>query len=531
MGKRGPGAKRLREVAALAPVLSDGHPWEQPDMAPADQVLAFLRSLPIVAGLRAGEHMELLEFQETFVRSIYGPQDAEQRRIVRLAALSVARGNGKSGLLAGLGLAHLLGPMAEPHGEVYAAALDREQAGILYKMTRAYIEATPWMAARVNIRDWHKQIIDEETQSTWAALTSDVRKAHGLSVSFFIADEVAQWKSRELYDNLTTGMGKRSQALGVCISTQAKSDLHFFSELLDAEPNPTVHVQLHAAPDDCALDDREAWAAANPALGEFRDLKEFEIAAARAMRMRSFEPAFRLLYLNQRVDGEVGFIDPSDWADNAEPFDPLELEGEQCFGALDMGSTRDLTALALYFPEKGKLLAWHFVPAETIAERAERDRVPYPQWAEDGWISTSGTGRSTDQLSVVMQVADIRARYDVQAIAFDRWGIEPIRKLMNDEGIDLPLVEFIQGFRSYAPAVDAFERALLERRLQHNGNPVLQWQAGNIIMESDAASNRKPSKAKSTDRIDGIVAAIMAVGLAQTEIASEPVIDVMAMIA
>lgn len=486
------------------------------------QVISFLEALPIVAGIKAGEHMSLLDFQKQFVRAVYGPQDDAGRRIVRLAMLSIARGNGKSALLAGLGLAHLLGPMSEPHGEVYAAALDREQAGILYKMTRAYIEALPWMAARVNIRDWHKQIVDEETRSTWAALTSDVRKAHGLAPSFWIADELAQWKSRELYDNLATGMGKRAQALGVCISTQAKDDLHFFSELLDAEPDPTVHVQLHAAPDDCALDDREAWAAANPALGHFRDLKEMEIAADRALRMRSFEPAFRLLYLNNRVDGEVGFIAPQDWADNAEPFDPTELEGELCFGGLDMGSTRDLTALALYFPEHGKLLAWHFVPADTIKERAERDRVPYPQWAEEGWIDTSGAGRATDPLAVVRRVADIRGRFDVRAIAFDRWGIEPIRKLMNDEGIDLPLVEFIQGFKSYAPAVNAFERALLERRLQHNGNPVLGWQASNIVVELDAIGNRKPGKSKSIDRIDGLCASIMAMGLSAAHQA-EPV--------
>ena len=516
MGKRGPGSKRLREAAAkhASSPATAKHPWEKRGMSAEAKVIAFLETLPIVAGLKAGKRMKLLDFQKDFVRAVYGPQDAEGRRIVRLAMLSVARGNGKSGLLAGLGLGHLLGPMAEPHGEVLAAALDREQAGILYKMTRAFIEATPWMAARVNIRDWHKQIVDEETQSTWAALTSDVRKAHGLAPSFFVADELAQWKSRELYDNLVTGMGKRAQALGVCISTQAKDDLHFFSELLDAEPDPTVHVQLHAAPDDCDLDDREAWAAANPALGHFRDLKEMEIAADRALRMRSFEPAFRLLYLNNRVDGEVGFIAPQDWADNGEPFDPTELEGELCFGALDMGSTRDLTALALYFPEHGKLLAWHFVPADTIKERAERDRVPYPQWAEDGFIDTSGSGRATDPLAVVKQVADIRQRFDVQAIAFDRWGIEPIKKLMADEGIDLPLVEFIQGFKSYAPAVNAFERALLERRLRHNGNPVLAWQASNIVVELDAIGNRKPSKAKSTDRIDGLAASIMAVGLA-----------------
>jgi phage terminase large subunit-like protein len=514
MGKRGPGAGRLRAAAANVPATVK-HPWEKRGMPPEEQVLAFLRSLPIVAGLKAGERMELLDFQEDFVRAVYAPLDFEGRRVVRQAVLSIARGNGKTGLLSGIGLAHLLGPMSEPHGEVYAAALDREQSGIMFKMSRAYIEATPWMAARVNVRDWHKSITDEETQSTWTALTSDVRKAHGLAPSFWMADEVAQWKSRELWDNLTTGMGKRAQALGVTISTQAKDDLHFFSELLDAEPDPTVHVQLHAAPDDCALDDREAWAAANPALGHFRDLKEFEIAAERSMRMRSFEPAFRLLYLNQRVDGEVGFIAPADWEANGERFDPTDLEGEICFGGLDLSSTRDLTALALWFPEQGCLLAWHWLPEDTIREREERDRVPYGQWADDGLIETT-VGRATDRVAIARQLAEIRERFDVQGIAYDRWRFEDLAKLLADEGIELPMVEFVPGFKSYAAAVDAFERAVLERRLLHNGSPLLRWQASNVIVETDPAGNRKPSKAKSADKIDGIVAAIMACGLAAT---------------
>ena len=162
-------------------------------MPAADQVLAFLGTLPIVSGLRAGETMELLAFQEQFVRGVYAETAGEW--LVRLAALSVARGNGKSALLAGLSLAHLLGPMREPYGECYAAALDREQAGVLFRMVRAYIEATPWMAAAVNVRDWHKSIEVEADRSTWTALTSDARKAHGLAPSFWIADEVAQWRS------------------------------------------------------------------------------------------------------------------------------------------------------------------------------------------------------------------------------------------------------------------------------------------------------------------------------------------------
>lgn len=515
MGKRGPGAGRLRAAAAAAPAIV-AHPWEKEGMPEAERVLSFLETLPIVSGLRAGEALEPLEFQRQFVRGVYGPRDEAGLRLVRLAALSVARGNGKSALLSGLSLAHLLGPCIEPYGECYAAALDREQAGVLYLQTRAYIEATPWMAARVNIKDWHKEIIDEESQSRWRALTSDARKAHGLAPSFWVADEVAQWRSRELWDNLATGMGKRASALGVTISTQAADDLHFFSEMLDAEPVPTIYTQCHAAPDDCALDDRAAWAAANPALGVFLNDDQFADAAARALRSPSFEPSFRLLQLNQRVAAEGRFIEQADWDANDEPFDPLELEGERCFGGLDLSSTRDLTALALYFPDAGKLLAWHWLPADTIPARVERDRVPYDRWAADGWAEVT-VGNARDDLAIALQLADIRGRYDLQGIAFDRWQMARLQKLLSDEGIELPMREFVPGFKSYAAAVDAFERALLGRKLQHNNNPLLRWQAGNVIVEADAAANRKPTKQKSLDRIDGIVSAIMACGLAATD--------------
>lgn len=510
MGKRGPGAGRLKAIAATAPATAD-HPWEQEGMPVAEQMLAFLRSLPIVSGIKAGERLELLEFQERFVRGVYAETEGE--RLVRLAGLSVARGNGKSGLLAGLGLGHLLGPMQEPYGEVYAAALDREQAGVLYNMTVAYIEAVPWMAARVNIKDWHKQILDEESRSVWRALTSDARKAHGLAPSFWIADEVAQWKSRTLWDNLKTGMSKRAHALGVTISTQAPSDTHFWSEILDAEPAPSFYVQLHAAPEECKLDDEEAWKAANPALGIFLNAEEFADSAALAMRSPSFEPAFRLLNLNQRVDAESRFLNAVEWEANAEPFDEMELEGRVCFGGLDLSSTRDLCALALYFPEEGQLLAWHFVPTDNMRERVERDRVPYDRWAADGWI-TPTPGNATDRATIVRVLNEIRQRYDVQGIAFDKWRFEDLKKLLSDEGIQLPMVEFIPGFKSYTPAMDAFEVAVLSRRMRHNGSPILKWQAGNAVVEADSAGNRKPAKDKSIDRIDGIVSAIMAVGLA-----------------
>lgn len=139
--------------------------------------------------------------------------------------------------------------------------------------------------------------------------------------------------------------------------------------------------------------------------------------------------------------------------------------------------------------------------------------MPYDRWCDAGWMEKTN-GRATDRLSIARRLADVRQAYDVRGIAFDRWRFEDLGKLLNDEGIELPLVEFVPGFKTYAAACDAFERALLERRVQHNGNPLLRWQAGNVVVETDAAGNRKPTKARSLDRIDGIVTVIMAVGLA-----------------
>ncbi len=513
MGKRGPGAAKHRRPAALETVVD--HPWDKAGMPPEERVLAFLRSLPIVSGIKAGANLELLEFQERFVRAVYGSVDDKGRRLVKLAALSVARGNGKSALLAGLSLAHLVGPMMEPFGECYAAALDREQAGKLYLLTVQYLSSVPWIANRVNVRDWHKEITDEQSGSIWRALTSDARKAHGLAPSFWIADEVAQWRKRDLWDNLATGMIKREQALGVTISTQAPEDHHFWSEMLDAPPRPSTYTQLHAAPEGCALDDRSAWLAANPALGVFVNAEQIAVDAERAMAMASHEPSFRLYNLNQRVDASERAIRPEDWDRNSQPFDADELVGQRCFGGLDLSSTRDLTALALWFPDAGCLLVWHWVPADTIKERSANDRVPYDLWAKEGWIEKT-SGSATDRIAIVRRLESILRLYDLVTLGYDAWRFEDLEQDLKRENIELPLVKFVPGLKSYAPAMDGFERALLAGRMRHNNSPVLRWQASNLEVETNQTTgDRKPTKKDRRNRIDGLVATIIAVAMSQ----------------
>jgi len=232
VGARGPGAKPVKTPENGKPKKSPRHPWEKKGLSRADRVLAFLQSLPVTSGMLAGETMRLLPFQVKFIRAVYH-EDATGKRPVRQAVFSCPRKNGKSGLVAGMALAHFIGPEAERRGQCYSCANDRGQASILFREMKAIILATPWMAERVNIRDFTKEMEDAVTGSTFQSLSADVATKHGLSPSFCCYDELGQARSRDLYDVMASAQGARKSPLLVTISTQAPDDQHVLSELID----------------------------------------------------------------------------------------------------------------------------------------------------------------------------------------------------------------------------------------------------------------------------------------------------------
>ena len=535
MGKRGPGAGRQRAAAAAAapveadlfnrnPVQAGAHPWERPGLTRAERVLAFLEDLPVTKGFGAGSKVQLEPFQREWVEAIYGDGEDGLRQ-VRTGLLSVARGNGKTVLCAGLALCHLVGPEAEPRGECYSAAATKEQSALIFSEMEATILATPWMAARLNVKTFHKEISDPQTGSIYKALASDGKSVHGLASSFVVCDELAQWKSRELFDVLRTSLGKREQPLLLVIGTQSPRAENIMSELVDYTAriesgeieDDSFHGQVYAVPDDADPYDPDNWPLANPALGRFRSARELQEEANRAMRMPTFEPAFRNLYLNQRVDAEPKAINPAEWELCGGTFDAAALRGRPCYGGLDLSSTRDLSALSLYFPEDGGALILHcWCPKETMGEREETDRVPYRTWAKQGLIEAT-PGRAIDKHFIVSRLAEVASCYDLRGLAFDRWGMADLKAILGREGIDLPLVDWGQGFASMGPAVDAFETAMLSGKLLHAMNPILRWSAGNLVYEMDPAGLRKPSKNRSIDRIDPMAATIMAIGLSSRD--------------
>ncbi len=522
MGRRGPGARPIAKIAAGAEnPAAEPYPWEAAGLSRPARVIAFLESLPVTKGLGVGKPLRLLPFQRDWIEAVYADGD-DGERAVRTALLSVARGNGKSVLCAGPCLAHLVGPEAEPRGECYSAAATKEQSAIIFAEMEATINATPWMAARLNVQRFTKWIEDEVTDSTYRALASDGKAHHGLAGSFIVCDELAQWKSRELFDVLRTSMGKRQAPLLAVIGTQSHRPDNIMSELVDyglrvaagEVDDPGFHGALYAAPEGSALGDRAAWEAANPGLGVIRSERELADEAARAERMPTFAPAFMNLYLNMRVDAEPKAIDPGEWALCGQPVDVAKLAGRPCYAGLDLASVRDLCALVLYFPDDdGAVVPFIWVPRDNMAEREETDRVPYRAWASQGFLEPM-PGKATDKRVIAHRLASVLSLYDVQGIAYDRWGFADLKVILEREGIAAPLVPWGQGSQDMGPAVDAFEAAMLAGKLRHGMHPVLRWCAGNAVFETNPAGARKLSKNRSIDRIDPLVALVMALGLA-----------------
>lgn len=518
MGRRGPGASKSSD-RAVEEALFEPVPWEEPGLTRADRVISFLEWLPITKGILAGDKMLLLEFQKEFIRAVYG-ETVDGPRPYTMGVQSVARGNGKTGLLAGLGLCHLVGPESEPRGEVYSAAIDREQAQIIFKEMEAIIYAVPRFDSCINVQRFHKTL--EVTAgpglgSTYGALSRDARRGHGLAPSFWIYDELAQAATRELLDNLMTGMGKRNESLGMVISTQAPNDQHALSELLDDSGDDT-YVQLITAPMDADPFDLDVIRACNPAFGHFLDESEVIKQSHKAQRQISFEPRFRNLRLNQRISAETSFVSQIVWKENGIPPDEYAFQNNFVWMGLDLSARHDLTAL-VYCAKQGD--NWHvrsdfFTPRDSLSERSLRDRVPYELWEQKGFV-TATDGRSVDYETVAKRIIELCDTYDVAAVAFDRWRIDVLEKELERLGVELPLVPYGQGYKDMAPALDALESELVNTRMRHGNHPVLTWCASNSIIDADPAGNRKLNKAKSTGRIDGMVALAMALGQAERQ--------------
>lgn len=478
-----------------------------------DRVIAFIEKFCLVPeGAHVGKPLKLAPFQKKFIKAIY-----DNKHGTRRAYLSIARKNGKSGLVAGILLAHLVGPEAKLNSQIVSGAMSRDQAALVFNLASKMVQLSPELSGIVRIIPSGKRLIGLPMNVEYRALAADGTTAHGLSPVLAILDEVGQIRGpqSDFVDAITTAQGAHEDPLLLAISTQAANDADLFSQWLDdaeKSKDPRIVSHVYAADKGAEVLDEKAWKAANPALGIFRSLEDLQEQAKQAARMPSSENTFRNLILNQRVSTITPFISKNVWDSNGGRVLPF---GETpIYAGLDLSARTDLTALVLIGKVAG---VWHvqphfWTPEQGLFDRAKRDRQPYDTWVRQGYMQTT-PGATVDYEFVAQDMAAILSELNVQAIAYDRWRIDLLRRELERVGVELPLFEFGQGFKDMSPAIDTMESELLNGRIAHGNHPVLTMCAANAVVTKDPAGNRKLDKHKATGRIDGIVALAMAMGV------------------
>ncbi|MCE8052286.1 terminase [Halomonas daqingensis] len=469
-------------------------------------------------GKLVGQQVRLSEAQKDWLRTLYGTP-------TRTFILSMPRKNAKTALTAFLLLLHLVGPEAVRNGQLYSSAQSRDQAAILFKYAAASVRMSPSLREFVTIKDTAKSLECPGLGTVYRALSAEAKTAHGLSPVFIVHDELGQVRGprSELYDTLETGSAAHENPLSVIISTQAATDNDLLSLLIDdalSGADPAKKVILYTCNND-KIDafSEEALALANPHWFDFMNRNEVLSIAKTAKRMPSQESAYRNLHLNQRVEASDPFVSKQVWQDNGQI--PDDWRGQKVWAGLDLSSVSDLTSLVLV-TERGDVFNFSWLPADGIHEKSRRDRVAWDTWADQGHISLC-PGRSISYDFVAAELLEIFEECDIQGIAFDRYGFKYLRSSLEaagfTEGMLEKFVDFGQGFISMGPALRTLETLLLDSKLRHGNNPILQMCAANAVTTTDPAGNRKfakPGGKDSSRKIDSMVALAMAVGIRQS---------------
>lgn len=486
----------------------------------ADFVVMFIEQLSHTKGRWAGKKFQLLPWQEQIIRDVFGILKPDGKRQFTTAYIEIPKKNGKSELAAAIALYLLFGD-GEPSAEVYGAAADRQQASIVFDVARQMVVQSPALSKRSKVLTANKRICNHANNGFYQVLSAEVGTKHGLNVSGLVLDEVHVQPNRKLYDVLTKGSGDaREQPLYFLITTAGTDTNSICYELhqkaLDIiegrKIDPTFYPMIYGADDADDWTDPEVWKKASPSLGHTISIDKVEAACESAKQNPGEENSFRQLRLNQWVKQAVRWMPMDKWDACAFPVDEEELEGRVCYGGLDLSSTTDITAFVLVFPpldeeDRYIILPYFWIPEETVDLRVKRDHVPYDVWEKQGLIQTT-EGNVVHYGFIEKFIERLGERFNIREIAFDRWGA--VQMVQNLEGMGFTVVPFGQGFKDMSPPTKELMKLTLEKRLAHGGNPVLRWMMDNIFIRTDPAGNIKADKQKSTEKIDGAIATIMA---------------------
>lgn len=493
------------------------------DTAAASMICRFAGMLQHTVGPLAGKPLALQPWQVFRHGSMFGwkRRDTGQRRF-RDSYHQVGKKNGKTTDTAvPMIFTQLFDGEATP--EAYCAATTRDQAAILFKGVKRIIQRSSFLGQFMKV--WRNAIETPQTSGSIVCLSRDGNSSDGINPHFIARDEMHRWTDRELAETIVESMIARAQPIDWVITTAGHDrqslcgELRGYAEsvLRGAVQDDSFFGYVAEPPQDCDPLDPSAWAMGNPNLNISKPEEQVLKAAERAGAISGQMPNFRRFHLNLWTETADAWIGRDDWdrGDAAAAFEPRTLFGLKAWVGLDLSNKGDTTGIVVAVPKDGLiyLISYCFLPSGTrgFIVRAQTEKREFIGWRDQGWLEVHNGGVIDDE-AIINRLEWIRARFDLQEVAYDPWGMADIAKRLDARRF--PLVEHRQGYQSMSGPMKRVEELVLQNRLRHGGNPVLAWQVGNVFRDEDAAENIKPNKKRSFGRIDLAVAAIMAVGRA-----------------
>ena len=506
------------------------------DEAAADRAVRFFpECLVHVEGEFAGRPFELEPWErDEIIRPLFGWKRADGTRRYRICYLEVPRKNGKSTLAAGIAL-YLTFADREPGAQVFSAAADREQASIIFDLARSMVEASPQLRERAEV--FKKSLYVPFLGAVYRPISADARTKHGFNAHGVVVDELHAQPNRNLVDVLKTSTGARRQPLEVYITTAGYDrnsicwEMHEYAQKVRAGivRDDAFLAVIYAATEADNWRKTSTWKKANPGYGVTIKAEYLRAECRRAQQVPGYENTFKRLHLNIWTEQASRWLPMERWEaciqalHEAARIAPersalmLALAGRECFGGLDLASTSDLNAFVLDFPIPDLVPGGHiwlpffWMPEENVELRLRRDRVDYRVWIREGFIKAT-QGNVADYDVIRADINELGKLFPIREIAYDRWNATQLTTQLGADGFTM--AQFGQGFASMAAPSRELEKLVMGGLLGHGANPVLRWMASNVAIETDAAGNMKPTKDKSGEKIDGIVAGLMALARA-----------------
>jgi phage terminase large subunit-like protein len=488
-------------------------------MEQAHKIIKFIeRVCTHVKGELAGQPFLLEEWQKGYIMKLFGTYNEQGLRQYRTSYVQIPRKNGKSNLAAAIALAVFF-VVREQGAEIYCCASSRDQAKIVFDVMKQMIRNSPLLMRECQI--FQNSITLNNSNSFLKAVAAEAGTLHGANASCVIYDELHTAKNRELWDVMATSMGARRDPLMIAITTAGVFDsnsvcweLYSYSKKVEEGviEDPTFLPLVFEADLDDDIHDPETWKKANPNFGISIKPEYFEKMSREARSLPSAETAFRQLHLNQWVNSLSGWISDDEWQNSAGDIDHDDLRGRRCFAGLDLAAVEDVTAFVMVFPmDDGSVKV---VPKLWVSQAAVERRRPQKGGSYDAFVSsgelTVTDGNSTDYEVIRDYILECAEVYDLQSIAFDRWNSNSLVQQLTESGIAMD--PFGQGFMSMSAPIKNAEVLVKKKKLHHGGHKMLRWMVANVVTKKDDAENVKFSKAKAGDKIDGVVAMIMALG-------------------